>query len=206
MRSGADIRVARPDDTDGIVDTVTLAFLGDPVWAPALARDDGATDHLRPYWRLFIETAVGYGSVFVGPDASTVSVWIPPGQPEISPDRLAAAQALVENTLDPARVAAMFELWDRFDESHPSAEPHAYLSLLARHPDVTGRGLGQTHLAAALTRWDADGLPTYLESTNPANNHRYERQGYARVGSFESVLDGAPVAMMWREARATPPA
>jgi len=48
--------------------------------------------------------------------------------------------------------------------------------------------------------WDALGVPAYLESTNPANDHRYERAGFRSVGGFTAVLDDAPVTAFWRPA------
>jgi GNAT superfamily N-acetyltransferase len=193
-----DVVPAGDGDVDAAVETITLAFLDDPVWSVALARDDLGDRHLRPYWRLFVESALEHGTVFVSPDAATASVWIAPGAPELSERHERAARRLVESALVPTRARALFELWDRFDANHPHDEPHAYLSLLATHPRARGRGLGQSHLAIDLARWDAVGLPTYLESSNPANNHRYARQGYVEVGGFSTVLDGAPVTTMWR--------
>ncbi len=189
---------ARPGDVGAAVETVTAAFRHDPVWSVALARDDGDDGHLRPYWRLFVESAARHGTVFVGEGADTVSVWVPPGEPELSEEHEVAARALVEGALGPARATAMDELWDRFERNHPRTEPHAYLSLLATHPRAAGGGRGQAHLAADLARWDELALPTYLESSNPANDHRYARLGYVVVGAFRTVLDDAPVTTMWR--------
>lgn len=188
-------------DIDSAVETITLAFMHDPVWSVALSREDGDPSHLRPYWRLFVEGALRYETVFMSAGAETVSVWIPPGGSDLSDDQEAALRSLVESALDPAKARAMFELWDRFEENHPRNEPHAYLSLLATHPDAAGKGLGQAHLAADLARWDGLGAPAYLESSNPANNHRYARQGFVELGGFVTVLDHAPVATMWRPAR-----
>ena len=56
-------------------------------------------------------------------------------------------------------------------------------------------------LADCLTRIDAEGAAAYLESTNPANEGRYEAQGFAVFDSFELVEDGPPVTQMWREPR-----
>jgi GNAT superfamily N-acetyltransferase len=92
----------------------------------------------------------------------------------------------------------LHELFERFDGNHPHAEPHAYLSLLATHPDHRGRGIGQTLLADVLGRWDTLGVPSYLESTNPANDHRYVRAGFRPIGGFRAVIDAAPITTMWR--------
>ena len=57
-------------------------------------------------------------------------------------------------------------------------------------------------LADTLARIDEEGAPAYLESSNPANDARYERLGFLKVGEF-STPDGAhTVATMWREVRA----
>jgi GNAT superfamily N-acetyltransferase len=193
-----DVRPAGTDDVDDVVETLTLAFRHDPVWGLALEAPDNAEDHLRSYWHTYVAAALRHGTVFVGCDAATASLWIPPGESELSPEDEAALRELVDRALAPERVKALYELWDRFEENHRRDEPHAYLSLLATRPDFAGHGYGQAHLAADLGRWDAAGIPTYLESSNPANNHRYERQGYARVGQFETILDGALVTTMWR--------
>lgn len=186
------------DDVEAATETITSAFRHDPVWGVALEAPDGATDHLRRFWRVYIDGGRRYETVFASEGAGTVSVWIPPGGTEVSEEQEAALRELAMTALGPARAQALFELWDRFEANHPRSEPHAYLSLLATRPDLAGHGYGQAHLAADLARWDDAGLPTYLESSNPRNNHRYERQGFARIGEFETVLDGAIVTTMWR--------
>jgi GNAT superfamily N-acetyltransferase len=123
----------------------------------------------------------------------------PEGGKELTPEFEAALEALIIKSLDADRVTALHELYQRFDTSHKSTpRQHAYLSLLATHPDHRGRGVGQALLAADLSEWDALGIPTYLESTNPTNDHRYARAGYAPIGGFDVVLDGARVTSMWR--------
>jgi GNAT superfamily N-acetyltransferase len=194
---------ATPDDIDPVTATLTLAFVQDPVWGVALGRPDGSTDHHAAFWRLYVEGALRYSTVFMTENASAVSVWIPPGGTELSNAGEEALERLVKATLEPSAAAALHELWQRFNSNHPRGEPHAYLSLLATHPDHRGRGVGQRLLAADLARWDADDVPAYLESTNPANDHRYERAGFGRIGGFRAVLDDAPISTMWRRARAS---
>lgn len=186
------------EGVDAASETLATAFRHDPVWGVALEADDGSEAHLLAYWRTYVEGALRYDTVFAGAGAGTVSVWIPPGGSELSDEQEAVLRELAASALSPSRAAALFELWDRFDDHHPDGEPYAYLSLLATRPSLAGHGYGQAHLAADLERWDAVGVPTYLESSNPANDHRYERQGFVKIGRFETVLDRAPVATMWR--------
>jgi hypothetical protein len=190
-----EVRRATDDDVDAAAETIAQAFVGDPVWGPAL-RALGADD-LRRYWRTYVEGARRHDTVHVSEGAGTVSVWIPPGEAEMSPEQEGGLRELAEAALGPGS-KELFELWGRFDASHPQPEPHAYLSLLATRPDLAGHGFGMAHLRADLARWDAAGLPSYLESTNPRNDARYGRQGYRPIGEFRSVLDGAVVTTMWR--------
>lgn len=193
-----DVAPLTSGDVDAAVDTITQAFKRDPVWSVALAGPRWTDEHLRSYWRLFVEGGLRYGTVHVSPGAMTVSIWIPPGGTELSPELEAAQHQLVADGLEPDQVAALHELWARFEQHHPYGEPHAYLGILATRPDHAGHGYGQAHLAMDLAGWDAAGVPSYLESSNPVNLHRYERHGYRAIGQFATVLDGAIVTTMWR--------
>ena len=88
---------------------------------------------------------------------------------------------------------------NRFEAAHPSEQPHYYLSLLGTHPEQRGHGLGMALLAENLERTDAEGLPAYLESSNLANNARYERLGFRQVGEFTTPGGERTVTTMWRE-------
>ena len=53
-------------------------------------------------------------------------------------------------------------------------------------------------LAARLAQIDAEHMPAYLESSNPANVARYERLGFVQCGEFAVRDDGPEVTKMWR--------
>lgn len=194
-----DIRVAGRADVDRATETIARAFATDPVWELALRRVDGSVEHHRAYWRTFVAAAQEQGGVWLLDEGAAVSVWIPPGGRELSDAATAELERFNEATLGADGAREIAELYDRFEANHPAAPPHAYLSLLATHPDQRGRGIGQALLATNLAWWDELGVPAWLESTNPANDHRYERAGFRRVGGFTAVRDGAPISTMWRE-------
>ena len=193
-----EIRTALTGDVDRATATIALAFATDPVWSVALAAADGSVAHHLPYWRIFVAAAQRQGGVRLLDGGAAVSVWVPPGGMELDDDELVTLAALTTPTLGPNGAAELAELFVRFDANHPHAEAHAYLSLLATHPDHRGKGVGQMLLADNLRGWDAADVPAYLESTNPANDHRYERAGFHRVGGFRAVRDDAPITTMWR--------
>ena len=194
-----EFRAATEADVDAVTDTIRLAFLADPIWGPALTRPDGSTDHLDAFWRLYVEGGQRFSTVFMLEDASAVAVWIPPGEAELSEEQEVVLNRLVQENFPGELTPKMFELYDRMERVHPRDIPHAYLCIIATHPDHRGRGLGQQLLAANLADWDAQGIPSYLESTNPANLHRYERAGYRAVDTVDAVLDEAVITTMWRD-------
>ncbi|MEA2674101.1 MAG: hypothetical protein QOI92_1293, partial [Chloroflexota bacterium] len=159
---------------------------------------DGTRIDLDSYWRLFVEGGIRFGTSRVATDGAAVSIWLPPGEAELSDEQLAALDTMIAREFDPATLHALEELYARFETSRAGRPDHYYLSLLATHPDSRGHGRGQILLAESLALWDADGVPAYLESTNAANDHRYVRAGFRPDGGFRAVRDDAWVTAMWR--------
>ena len=152
------------------------------------------------FWRFLIAGALRYPWVRMTDGCEAASVWIPPGGTEIAEeDEARVAPLLVE--LVGGRAGEVLELLDRYQTAHPRDEPHYYLSLLGTHPAHTGRGIGMGLLAENLAQIDRERMPAYLESSNPANNHRYRRYGFERIGEFYPPGSAIPVTTMWRHAR-----
>jgi GNAT superfamily N-acetyltransferase len=133
-------------------------------------------------------------------DGGAASLWIPPGEPELSEADDARLEPLVRDLIG-SRADDVLALFERFDVNHPRQEPHFYLSLLGTHPDHRGRGKGMGLLAANLAIIDELRLPSYLESSNRANDRRYERMGFVGIGEFAAPGDGPTVGRMWRDSR-----
>ena len=189
-----DTRLATDSDLDGVTATLTAAFAVDPLWSWAFPdpRD------LAVWWRYFIASALRYPWVWISGDYAAAAVWIPPNGIELTAEEEEGVKTLIRDLIG-LRCDDVMELLDRFEASHPREAPHYYLSLLGTHPDRRGEGLGMALLADNLRRTDAEGIPTFLESSNPANNARYERLGFRQVGEFTTPDGARTVATMWRE-------
>jgi GNAT superfamily N-acetyltransferase len=188
-------------DIETLTETLTLAFADDPVWGgwafPDRAR---AREQRWAYFRLCLECALRHGWVRVTPGCEAVASWIPPGRIEFTDDDERRLVALARTMLG-AHASVFLNGTDLFTASHPNDRPHYYLSLLGTHPDRRGRGLGIDLLRDNLATIDAEGMPAYLESTNPTNLPRYERLGFVRIGAFTLPGGGPTVDTMWRAAR-----
>jgi len=60
-------------------------------------------------------------------------------------------------------------------------------------------GLGSILLRHAVARSDREGVPAYLESSNPRNISLYERYGFVRLGIIQSGESPEVVPMLRRE-------
>ena len=194
-------RIASGDDIDLVTRTVTLAFADDPVWGPAMAADRTAVEEREKIWRFLVAGAVRYPWSRVLDGGAATSVWIPPNGTELDEDQEAGLAAALTEVLGETGAAEFADLIKQFEANHRLEVPHAYLSLLATHPDWRGRGLGMSLLADDLRRLDELHLPAWLESTNPANDNRYRAVGFERAGEFRTVDGERVITTMWRPAR-----
>lgn len=193
-------RVATLADLETLVEIITLAFADDPVAGRLLRRPGAPASEMAGFWRLILLGALRYPWVWLWNDGQAASVWIPPEGTEMSEAQEAEFDAFAERKLGGDGAAYLSAAVEAFDDNHPHAEAHYYLSLLGTHPAHRGRGMGMALLADNLTRIDAERKAAYLQSTNPANDHRYARVGFVPTGSFRLPGDGPMLTSMWRPA------
>ena len=194
-------RTATTADVGEMSMVLTEAFFDDPVWGPAFPDLSRRRDQAREYWSFSVEEALRFPDSLVaegpGGDIEALAVWFPPAADEIREARLGEYDALVRRLLGDVAAESLFEASNRFGAARPTA-PHAYLTLLAVAPSARGRGAGLALLSEALKRFDAEGMPTYLESSNPANDRKYESLGYRPHGVVQ-LTGGQSVQTYWRD-------
>ncbi len=175
-----DIRVAGNSDAVNAMGLIMLAFSSDPVarWVyPEPA------DYLR-YFPSFIKAFAGNaferGMALTTPDFSGAALWLGPGVH--SDDE--TLEALVQNSTTPEVRKDLLQVMEAMETYHPD-EPHWYLPMIGVDPRQQNRGIGSDLMKHALDRCDAEGLPAYLESSNPRNISLYERYGFVSLGSIQ---------------------
>ena len=183
---------------DQVTELFALAFHDDPTWSWAFPDPEARLEQHRAWWGLHVHSALPRGHVWVTEDGGAASLWVPPGETELSPQDEARVAPMLRKLLGP-HAEDVLTLLERFDANHPSEAPHFYLSLLGTHPDHRGHGKGIGLLAANLAQIDELGMPAYLESSNRANDHRYEGLGFVQVGEFAAPGGRPTIACMWRD-------
>jgi ribosomal protein S18 acetylase RimI-like enzyme len=194
------VREASTDELPALAETISLAFHDDPTWSWAFPDPKLRQEHFGVFWAFMIAGALRYRWVLCTDHHEAVAIWIPPGGTELAEEDEARLAPVLASLVGPHADDVM-ELLARFDGAHPREEPHYYLSLLGTHPAHSGQGIGMRLLVENLARIDEEHMPCYLESSNPGNNHRYERLGFAAVGEFHPPGSESPVTTMWRDAR-----
>jgi GNAT superfamily N-acetyltransferase len=192
-------RAARPEDLDAVTSCLESAFFEDPVWGRWSFPDAAVRSRpLRALMRFWASAALRNPWLRMTDRAEAVAVWVPPGVAELSDAEEQRFDELV-GELFGSRADELRALFEQFDEHHPS-EPCYYLSLWGTHRDHAGRGLGTALIHDNLARIDGEGMPAYLESTNPANLPRYEALGFVARSQF-GPAGGPVITTMWRVPR-----
>jgi GNAT superfamily N-acetyltransferase len=187
-------------EAEQVTELFTLAFSDDPTWSWAFPEPATRMACQRAWWGLFMHSAVPYGWVSMTGDGGAAAAWIPAGEPELTAEDEANVEPLLRELVG-THADDVLTLLERFESHHPRQTPHHYLSLLGTHPDHRGQGKGMALLAANLAQLDELGVPAYLESSNRANDHRYERLGFVQIGEFAAPGGQPTLACMWRDPR-----
>jgi ribosomal protein S18 acetylase RimI-like enzyme len=193
------VRAAEARDRAAAVETLTQAFVADPMLR-FLEPDDDAYSELASafFGCLFDLRAFGGGEVRVTDDVSAVSLWNPPGGNRFGPRHV---ETMWEERVTPILDHAAHERMARFDNAldsiHPQ-DPHWYLGVVGVRPGRQGEGLGGGVIRAILDEPMAEDHPTYLVTATERNIAIYRRLGF-EVRSEADIQRGPHLWGMWRE-------
>lgn len=185
------VRSAGPADQAGVIDVITLAFGADPLTRWAMPDPAVYMAAMPEAARAFGGNGFAEGTVYCLDGCVGAAMWLPPG---IEPDheRLGAS---IESNVEPSIASDLMAIFEEAGSYHPE-EPHWYLPLIGIDPARLGQGLGSVLMRHTLRRCDAEGLPAYLESSNPRNIAFYQRLGFERLGAIQVGSSPTVVPML----------
>lgn len=197
------IRSATTADRATLTACLASAFSGDPLfaWIAGAKPDTRVEPKLRIVFDAFVKIDLGHPEhlVFTDEDGTGAAIWKAPNKWKMTGgETLRALPAMLRafGTKAPRMIGA----FSAVEKVHPKAE-HYYLEALGTRQDRQGSGVGSAVIRPMLDRCDAEGMPAYLESSNPRNIPFYARHGFETTGEIV-VGKGAPtVTAMWREPR-----
>jgi ribosomal protein S18 acetylase RimI-like enzyme len=180
-----------PSSAEAAFATITLGFITDPAARWPWPHPADYLRNMPLLARAFGGKAFALGTADGIDGLAGVALWLPPG---VSADEQAMAE-LIERTAPASMQQDGDEVFAQMARFHPT-EPHWYLPLIAVDPARQGQGLGDALMTHALARCDADGLPAYLESSNPRNLSFYERHGFTVLGRIQAGSSPTLVPML----------
>ena len=106
-----DARVARVDELPALAETMALAFYADPVWGWAFPDPERRLEQHRAIWGELLEEGIERGSLWTLADGAAAALWVPPGEPELSPEREKRVESMVEEMVGEIRPPAPLTRW-----------------------------------------------------------------------------------------------
>jgi GNAT superfamily N-acetyltransferase len=195
------IRTATVADRQQLATALASAFSEDPLFGWMAGPKAPLEARMRIFFDVFLKQNLRRPEhlVFVSEDGTGGAIWQPVDGWKVPTAELLRAFPGIVRAFR-GRVPAMIGALNAIERQHPK-EPHYYLEVLGTQKDRQSKGVGSAVMTAMLERCDEEGLPAYLESSNPRNIPFYARHGF-EVREEVTCGKGAPVATtMWREPR-----
>ena len=183
------------------------AFLHDPGWVDVGPNDPKRRHaYTRRICRGILNLVTSRGGItwHVARDGAVLGVCscLDPGQWPPPQVRATLHQALGPMLAGPAVLWRSLAGDSAMHKGHP-AEDHFFVWMLTVSPAAQRTGVGRALLSTAISRADELGVPTYLDTANPANLPYYGSFGFENTG--ETPLPrGAPLWFMYRSLRGAP--
>ena len=178
---GIPVRRIEPAEQERAAAVQVAAFVSDPLtrWAYPDAHE---------YLQRFSEIALllgrqsfDHGTADEGDDLGGVAYWLPAGVDfDFGP-----LEEYLRRTMEARRRDELFSLFEQMD-GYQIQEPHWHLTKIGVDPARQGQGIGSALMQHRLAACDEEGLPAYLESSNPANLPFYERHGFEVLGEIQA--------------------
>jgi GNAT superfamily N-acetyltransferase len=190
------MRHLQVEEVEAAARVLARAFQNDPLQMHTFPDAAERAEKSIPHFAAIIRYGLLAGEVWTTDQrVEAVGVWWPPGRSELDP---AAAEhsglnALPELLGEQAmqrfmHVIGHVEALHRQD----AAQPHWYAMVLGVEPGRQGQGLGSQLLQAVFEKADAEGMPCYLETCQPANVAFYRKHGFEvlREGTVPATAIG----------------
>lgn len=197
------VRPAGSEDRAALAGVLASAFSDDPLFNWLAGSKPGTA--FEPKGRILFDTflklelARSEHLVFTDESSRGAAIWKAPKQWKMPAGDMVRALPSMLRAFG-TKATRMLGAFTAIEKVHPTEE-HYYLEALGTRQDMQSKGVGSAVIGHMLDRCDEEGMPAYLESSNPRNVPFYGRHGFKVTGEI-SVGKGAPtVTAMWRDPR-----
>lgn len=184
------VRAVSERDGEPAIAPLVLAFASDPAVRWMYPDAHQFRIFFPRFARAFGGKAFALGTAQCIAGFRGTALWLPPG---VTPDD-EVLTPLLEETVQPGLLPEVCAVLEQMGALHPAA-PHWYLPLIGVDPLHQSQGLGSVLLGMMLATCDREGMPAYLEATNPRNVPFYERHGFEVRGEIQAGTSPTFLAM-----------
>lgn len=181
---------------DQIAETLASAFSHDPLMMFLLG-DEVKEEHeerLRPmfYWcvREIVSKPNDKAFLYASHDKLSAALWV--RHDAIEPNFFSKWSGMVSFfSCFRRRLPAAIQSFTVFEKQRPLGA-YMYLWIIGTHQDCQSKGRGSSVMVDVLKICDSEGLPAYLESSNPLNRNFYKKFGFEIIEPMTGLPEGCP--------------
>ncbi|WP_205651086.1 GNAT family N-acetyltransferase [Tsuneonella mangrovi] len=195
---GGELHRSLSDEADKIGEITADAFRNDPMMAWMVGRFP-AISALFHHQARRIYTPRGF--CYRHADEGACMWMLPGGNTDFSLGDYAAIGWSTLLHAGPGALIRAIKTGNAMDANHPHFE-HAYLFSIGVRQRSQGKGLGRKLIQPVLDACDREGIPAYLENSNPNNTGFYRSCGFEETGAvIRPEPDSPPLVPMVRQPR-----
>lgn len=199
------LRMIDPANVTEIAQLLSRAMFNDPLAANALP-DPELRERLLPgLFEPMARYCALFGEVHAADDPVTgAAIWLPPGETEMTPERIEAAGLdRLPSVLGEEPAGLFFGVMEHMDSVHSAAMTgaHWYLQVIGVDPSAQKSGTGRRLLDHVLTRADEMGHACYLETFAEGTLGYYQALGFEIAEAGRDPVIGLDYWAMRRAAR-----
>mgnify|MGYP001764885618 CR=1 FL=1 len=181
--------------------TLSLAFHTDPALSYILDDDTLRQRRLPRLFDLLVEDDVRSGRAVHSAGHEAAALWRAPGKAEGEAEPFLTELWSMLKIFGLALPRAQ-RVVEGIDSHRPKGD-FWYLHFVGVRPEYQGKGWGGRIIREGLTRADAEGMPSWLETATPENVPLYQRLGFAIRCEWDVPKGGPHFWGMMREPAST---
>lgn len=188
---------------DAAAVTLARAFDTDPMFEWIFPDPTERARALGHLFRVPLRYGLRRGHVVQSDVAKAVAIWARPGRTVTPMEMIRAGMIAATFRVGFRPICKFIGAMDALEKIHARrvSGPHWYLMLLGVDAELQGQGRGAALVREGLDGADREGLPSYLETSEPRNLPFYERLGFKVVEATRLGTGGPEAWVMRREAR-----
>ena len=188
-----DIRPMKEIDLPAAACGLANAFMKDPLQNYTFPDATERSARSPAHFSAALKYGMLFGEVYVAGNGAGASIWLKPGETEITAER--AAESGFSDL--PAQIGE--DAAERFltvigfgEEYHKQdvPEPHWYTMVIGVDPAFQGQGLGRALLQPVIDKAKVERVPVYLETAQPSNVSFYKKIGFDLLRELKEPTSG----------------